>query len=236
MSENSIANLDTIVEFEQEIKNWLAESGFDRLHVATTTIYPQKPMFPEEAAIVANSVMVRRAEFAAGRYCGRKALNRLGFDDLPILRGKKGEPIWPDSVVGSISHDRGIAIAAVSPVQKNRNVGIDLLAISHNIDIPHAQIIADRFELENVEKMLSWIESHSVNSNVIDPILLAFSAKESIIKCISPTIDFYLDFRDIEICCKGKIIQATFPRLKNMRLDVWWHIFDGMIFTISHSQ
>lgn len=51
----------------------------------------------------------RTAEFAAGRDCARIALREIGIAhaDRPILADEHGAPIWPDGVVGSISHTTG---------------------------------------------------------------------------------------------------------------------------------
>ena len=56
---------------------------------------------PEEEPLIARSVAKRRNEFVTVRYCARQALGELGLPPVPILKGDKGEPCWPDGVVGS---------------------------------------------------------------------------------------------------------------------------------------
>ncbi len=64
---------------------------------------------PEEEPLIARSVAKRRNEFVTVRYCARQALVDLGLQPVPILKGDKGEPCWPDGVVGSLTHCEGSA-------------------------------------------------------------------------------------------------------------------------------
>ena len=49
----------------------------------------------------------RRNEFITVRHCAGLALGELGFPPVPILKGDKGEPCWPDGAVGSLTHCAG---------------------------------------------------------------------------------------------------------------------------------
>ena len=62
---------------------------------------------PEEEPLIARSVAKRRNEFVTVRHCARVAMERLGVPPSPILKGEKGEPRWPDGVVGSLTHCEG---------------------------------------------------------------------------------------------------------------------------------
>ena len=59
------------------------------------------------------------------RYCARQALGELGVPPVPILKGDKGEPCWPDGIVGSLTHCEGYRGAAVGRRDEVRSVGID---------------------------------------------------------------------------------------------------------------
>ncbi|HEY5834592.1 4'-phosphopantetheinyl transferase family protein [Streptomyces sp.] len=84
------------------------------------------PLFPEEAEAVARAVAKRRAEYAAGRACARAALSALGTEPVPILRdAERGAPVWPDGVVGSITHCDGYRAAAVAYATDILTLGID---------------------------------------------------------------------------------------------------------------
>ena len=64
---------------------------------------------PEEALAVANAVPKRVQEFAAGRLCARRALAEFGVVDFPVRAARDRQPIWPEFLVGSITHTRGCA-------------------------------------------------------------------------------------------------------------------------------
>ena len=79
----------------------------------------------EEEPLIARSVAKRRNEFITVRYCARIALGELGFPPVPILKGEKGEPCWPDGVVGSLTHCAGYRGAVVGRGGAVRSVGVD---------------------------------------------------------------------------------------------------------------
>lgn len=64
----------------------------------------------------------RLREFAAGRHAARLALGR----DVPIPRGTDLAPVWPCGWIGSITHCKMIALAAVLPSGRSKAIGIDM--------------------------------------------------------------------------------------------------------------
>ena len=96
--------------------------------VVSAELYDDPPglaPLPEEEPLIARSVAKRRNEFVTVRYCAREALGELGIGPVPILKGDKGEPCWPDGVVGSLTHCRGFRGAVVGRAREVRSVGID---------------------------------------------------------------------------------------------------------------
>src|SRR5262249_37950297 len=83
------------------------------------------PLFPAEEELVAQTVPKRRYEFATGRRCARAALAQLGFPPAPLLAGPDRAPLWPDGVVGSITHTDSYRAAAVARAEQLCSVGID---------------------------------------------------------------------------------------------------------------
>lgn len=81
-------------------------------------------LHPEEELIVANAVDERIAEFRAGRHCAREALRRLGREPVAILAANRA-PIWPEGVVGAITHCRGYCGAVVAPSFVASGIGFD---------------------------------------------------------------------------------------------------------------
>ena len=68
------------------------------------------------------------------RTCARIALGRLGLPPAPLLSGPKREPLWPDGVVGSITHCDGYRAVAVARADQLASIGIDAE--------PHAELPA----------------------------------------------------------------------------------------------
>src|SRR5260370_8132884 len=96
--------------------------------------WTDKPLLPAEAvALGRDTVAKRRREFAAGRTCARRALAALDVYDIAILRGTKGEPLWPPGIVGSITHCADHCGAAVAPRQDVVSIGID---VQFNQELP----------------------------------------------------------------------------------------------------
>src|ERR1700742_4780843 len=97
-------------------------------NLACAELYSDPPglsPLPEEEPLIAKSVAKRRNEFITVRYCARIALGELGLPPVPILKGEKGQPCWPDGVVGSLTHTAGYRGAVVGRTDAVRSVGID---------------------------------------------------------------------------------------------------------------
>lgn len=82
-------------------------------------------LFDEERAVVARAVDKRRREFATVRHCARRALAALGHPPVALLPGRRGAPIWPDGIVGSMTHCDGYRAAALARAGEVHAVGID---------------------------------------------------------------------------------------------------------------
>src|SRR3981081_2261214 len=59
-----------------------------------------------------HAVESRQREFLAGRLCAEFALCCLGAASTHVAMGGDRAPVWPDGVVGSITHSGGLAPAA----------------------------------------------------------------------------------------------------------------------------
>jgi 4'-phosphopantetheinyl transferase EntD len=148
-------------------------------------------LFPQEREAVGRAVEKRRAEFATGRACARRALRQLGVEAAAIPSGERGEPRWPDGVVGSITHCEGYRAAAVARAGDLITLGIDaeplqplpegLLA---DIALPGER--ARLAELTREDPAVSWDR-------------LLFSAKESVYKAWFPLAERWLGFEDASL-------------------------------------
>jgi 4'-phosphopantetheinyl transferase EntD len=159
--------------------------------IAAAELYSDPPdlaPLPEEEPLIAKSVAKRRNEFVTVRYCARLALEELGVPPVPILKGEKGEPCWPDGVVGSLTHTDGFRGAAVGRKDAVRSVGID--AEPHDV-LPKGvldaiSLPAERDELAGLPSGMHW-----------DRIL--FCAKEATYKAWFPVTRRWLGFEDAHI-------------------------------------
>lgn len=159
--------------------------------LAAAEVYRDPPdlaPLPEEEPLIAKSVAKRRNEFITVRYCARQALGELGIEPAPILKGEKGEPCWPDGVVGSLTHCEGYRGAVVGRQVEVRSVGID--AEPHGV-LPDGvldaiSLPAERTELKQLPDGLHW-----------DRIL--FCAKEATYKAWFPVTRRWLGFEDAHI-------------------------------------
>jgi 4'-phosphopantetheinyl transferase EntD len=152
---------------------------------------PRLELFPEEAAAVARAVEVRRREFTTGRHCARIALGRLGHAPSAITKGARGEPCWPDGIVGSITHCVGYRAAAVARVTDIATIGIDA---EPNQPLPAG--ILERVSLPQERARLAAIGD--AGPGVAWDRLL-FSAKESVYKAWAPVTGLWLDFDGADI-------------------------------------
>lgn len=132
-----------------------------------------------ESTIVGRAVPVRRAEFSTGRMLLRRLIGR----DVEILRSENGAPALPDDVVGSLAHDRGLAVAAVGTAHAVRAVGVDVEPIQE-LDPAVAEMVV---RLDDV---------------VPDPIT-AFVAKEAAYKAWSVLGGEMLDHHDVRVVADG---------------------------------
>jgi 4'-phosphopantetheinyl transferase EntD len=153
--------------------------------------------FLQEAQLVANAVASRRREFFSGRFHARRALARIHDSAPPILRGEKGNPLWPAGVIGSITHDLDKVVVAVMAESTLGGLGIDLVLDPARIEPNLQPLIARSTELTTLSVFFKDTPS----------LALAFSLKESVVKAVSPGIDRYLDLMDIELnVAEGKIV------------------------------
>lgn len=157
-------------------------------------------LFPEERALVTGAVDKRRREFATARECARTALAELGVPPVPILRGEHGSPMWPEGIVGSITHCAGYRAAAVAYATEITTIGIDA---EPNSPLPSGLIDTISLPLERSQLQLLATERADVCWD-----RLIFSAKESIYKAWFPVTRRWLGFEDVVVAISEA--EATF--------------------------
>ncbi len=137
----------------------------------------------------------RAAEYSSGRRVAREALRLLGIEDWPVaVRGRvRGDtwgraPLWPEGVVGTITHSRTLSLALV--VHRARLAGV-------GADLEPENRVAERV----AERVLNERERARQQAHPDEPDwrTMLFSAKESVYKAVNPITGEFLGFEDVEI-------------------------------------
>ncbi len=136
----------------------------------------------------------RRVEFLAGRHCAHKAIHqlapRLPWQEIPI--NDAGLPLWPDGIVGSITHAGGFASAAVALDRDAISIGIDSEGLmTKDMASEIAWLVATQSELAETMAQTRLEEN--------DALTLLFSAKEAAFKCLYPMTGLFFTFLEIEV-------------------------------------
>jgi 4'-phosphopantetheinyl transferase EntD len=147
-------------------------------------------LLPEEAVYVGRAVAKRVQEFAAGRLCARRALAEFGIVDFPIRVADDRQPIWPERMVGSITHTAGFCAAVVAERRRIGAVGVDSEVVG--------DVNAEIWPSICVPGETAWIGSLPAAQRPA-AVTLIFSAKEAFYKCQYPLVREALDFRDVSV-------------------------------------
>lgn len=153
------------------------------------------PLHPREEAWWRDRSLApkRWSEIRAGRACARRALASLGILEYALLPGPSRAPVWPASIVGSITHCEGYCAAVVTSASEVLGLGID--AESHgSFPLELADRAAARDELVAASRL--------VGSDQVAACLI-FSAKESVYKALHPITGEFLDFHDLVLALDG---------------------------------
>jgi 4'-phosphopantetheinyl transferase EntD len=196
------------------------------------TDQPESTLLPEERLFVANATESRRREFATVRDCARRALQRLGYAPVPILRTEHGAPKWPAGIVGSLTHCNGYRAAAVAAARQVVSLGIDAE--------PHEPLAPEVLEAITTTTERDWLRTMLPTEPPIHWDRLIFSAKESVYKTWFPLTVRWLDFSEVVIrpdpttgTFTARVI-ATGLSADGKRLDHFpgrWLIKDGILAT-----
>lgn len=159
--------------------------------VSTREDLVEARLYPEEETAVGRAVEKRRREFVTARHCARQALAQLGVAPQAIPTGERGEPLWPEGVVGSITHCEGYRACALARSESLLTVGVDAEVDEPLPDGVLADIVlpAERLDLRRLaakQPGINWDR-------------LIFSIKESIYKAWFPLARCWLGFEDAEV-------------------------------------
>ena len=194
--------------------------GFAGFAVRTSTD-PGQPLLTEEAAqLHPRAVPARRESFRLGRSAAHAALASIGRDLGPILVGADRQPIWPEGVVGSISHTCGTAVALVAPAGSTDGVGVDIEEVRHAPELEGQVPRPEEF---------AWLDELAPPDRE-RALFALFSAKESIFKAFFPaTFSFFgFDAASLTPTASGfdaRLVQAVddrYPETRRFGISCQW--------------
>jgi len=142
----------------------------------------------EEQSLGPRAVERRRVYFSMGRAAARDALAEFGIYGVAIERGPSGEPLWPEGVVGAISHAGDLAIALVGRQDDYAGLGIDVEQLSRGLTARAARLVCTPAEME-------WVNPEADTTRLT----MLFSAKEAVFKALFPIEGVWLGFADAEL-------------------------------------
>jgi 4'-phosphopantetheinyl transferase EntD len=144
-------------------------------------------LLPAEAPYVARAVAKRQQEFAAGRECSRLLLAQFGIVDFALRMADDRRPLWPDALVGSITHTEHFCSVVVAERTRLSAVGIDS-EISGSVKPALWESICTEAER-------AWLDTLEVSQQAAAATLI-FSAKEAFYKLQYPLMRQKLHFQD----------------------------------------
>ncbi len=178
--------------------------------------------YKEEIELISQSTSEkRRKELALGRITARHALKKFGYlQQTPLLKGSEGEVLWPEGIVGSISHSGKYALAAVSSQDNFKGIGLDIESITNKRPLKIFNRILNKEEFQ-------WIYSdETVEDEKFIFALKIFSAKEACYKAFYSASNTKLTFHDVSFHpaedskLKGTLLKAIPHFHKGYRFNV----------------
>lgn len=148
-------------------------------------------LYPQELEYLGPAVPKRRVEFTTSRRCARDALAALDIQRPPLVPGVAGAPIWPDGIVGSITHCEGYRAAVVARVGEVLSIGVDAE--------PARVLPPGVLDMVGLAPEISRIDALESRFPDVPWDRLLFCAKEAVYKTWFPLERTWLGFEDADI-------------------------------------
>ena len=209
----------------------------------------QEELTPQEKIQIGDVCDKRYAEFAAGRSQARQLIATLTGTAEQLLIGDYRQPLWPESVIGSISHSDAFCAVAVAAIGQHIGLGIDVEPFEP-LDDDVADIVLTTTERESIRDLeLLPVAVGQLPGQLPGECLtqamtesqaakLIFSIKEAIYKCCYPQVKVFIDFKqcevrlDFESCTYHSVISFEDSSGQTVNMPVFgkWMIEAGHIF------
>ena len=200
----------------------LPNCGKDFRLVLDTESRGAEVLFPEER-ILADGMEDRRFhDFCAGRHCAHEALRGLGVPARAILRSENGAPLWPEGLIGSISHCPGLAAACAARAGADgvASVGLDVERIG--------RIGRDLWPVlfgAGERAMLDGLPENAVAAYAT----AIFSIKECVLKIVTEREMAGLDLPEIMVAVAGNSFGVSVRGVNLPRLSVRVEFLGGHV-------
>jgi enterobactin synthetase component D len=155
---------------------------------------PEDIIFRVEYEIIKSSPKKRVNEFITGRLCCRKALEKLNYFNFPVLQDHWGLPVFPETVVGSISHSHTQCMVILGETKNYTGIGIDVEELNR-LKPSYLTIFCTGEELDMLKLFSDRQQLHFAT--------LIFSAKESFYKLMFSMNKAKLNFKDMTCTITG---------------------------------
>lgn len=139
---------------------------------------------------ILNASVKRKSEYLAGRYCIKMSMPDY-LKEHHVASYRNTPPHWPADVIGSVSHTRDMAIAAVSSTTRYLAIGIDCERL---LEADTSAKIRDQILSDNDKAHLQ-----TTKADFCTALTAIFSAKESLFKALNPIVGRFFGFRDVDV-------------------------------------
>lgn len=161
--------------------------------VAATELLSEAPrtvLTEAELASISHCSVKRISDFTRGRACAHRGLAELGITAFSLLAGEKREPLWPDGIIGSLTHTTGFAAAVVA-----RRGPVEALGIDCEVIESVGTDLWERICTPAEQARLAQLSEAQAKQEAA----LIFAAKEAFYKCQFPVSREWVGFEDVTI-------------------------------------
>lgn len=190
-----------------------------------------------ERAQIGDVCEKRYTEFAAGRSQARRLIASLTGVSETLLIGEYRQPVWPRSVIGSISHSDLYCAVAVAPKSVLDGIGIDVEPFEELVPEVADVVLTDleQSATAGLDKLLAQSGRDPLGGKAHK---LIFSIKEAIYKCCHSRVRAFIDFKQCNVtldpdnCAYHAVVDCHDHNGDSVHLEIRgkWLISCGHIF------
>ena len=138
---------------------------------------------------IATATRKRRAEYVAGRYTASVLLREENIGRYHLASGRLGEPLWPASFIGSLTHNEGTVLACGGHASLVGPMGVDVQAW-----------LTDTASRAVQRLLLHDDERRSLGGRPLsEAATMILSAKECFYKLVSPLLGRPFELRALQV-------------------------------------